>query len=144
MKKLLALMMALAMVLALAACGSTGTGSAKSAADGSGSAAAGNADGKTYKVGIVNWVDHASLNQIIENLEAELDRQGEALGVTFDYQDYYDNAQADQSVLSQIGANMIADDVDIVVAVATPSAAVMKSALEDTDIPVVFLKSLEK
>ena len=79
MKKLLALMMALAMVLALAACGSTGTGSAKSAADGSGSAAAGNADGKTYKVGIVNWVDHASLNQIIENLEAELDRQGEAL-----------------------------------------------------------------
>ena len=138
MKKLLALMMALAMVLALAACGSTGTGSAKSAADGSGSAAAGNADGKTYKVGIVNWVDHASLNQIIENLEAELDRQGEALGVTFDYQDYYDNAQADQSVLSQIGANMIADDVDIVVAVASPSAAVMKSALEDTDIPVVF------
>ena len=138
MKKLLALMMALAMVLALAACGSTGTGSAKSAADGSGSAAAGNADGKTYKVGIVNWVDHASLNQIIENLEAELDRQGEAMGVTFDYQDYYDNAQADQSVLSQIGANMIADDVDIVVAVATPSAAVMKSALEDTDIPVVF------
>ena len=72
MKKLLALMMALAMVLALAACGSTGTGSAKSAADGSGSAAA---DGKTYKVGIVNWVDHASLNQIIENLEAELDRR---------------------------------------------------------------------
>ena len=138
MKKLLALMMALAMVLALAACGSTGTDSAKSAADGSGSAAAGNADGKTYKVGIVNWVDHASLNQIIENLEAELDRQGEAMGVTFDYQDYYDNAQADQSVLSQIGANMIADDVDIVVAVATPSAAVMKSALEDTDIPVVF------
>ena len=47
-------------------------------------------------------------------------------------------------MLSQIGANMIADDVDIVVAVATPSAAVMKSALEDTDIPVVFLKSLEK
>ena len=138
MKKLLALMMALAMVLALAACGSTGTDSAKSAADGSGSAAAGNADGKTYKVGIVNWVDHASLNQIIENLEAELDRQSEAMGVTFDYQDYYDNAQADQSVLSQIGANMIADDVDIVVAVATPSAAVMKSALEDTDIPVVF------
>ena len=111
MKKLLALMMALAMVLALAACGSTGTGSAKSAADGSGSA--GNADGKTYKVGIVNWVDHASLNQIIENLEAELDRQGEALGVTFDYQDYYDNAQADQSVLSQIGANMIAGRAEV-------------------------------
>ncbi len=138
MKKLLALMMALAMVLALAACGSTGTGSAKSTAEGSGSAAAGNGDGKTYKVGIVNWMDHASLNQIVENLEAELDKQGETLGVTFDYKDYENNAQADQSVLSQIGANLIADDVDIVVAVATPSATVMKSALEDTDIPMVF------
>lgn len=135
MKKLLAMMLALAMVFALAACGSSSS-SGSAANDGSESAA--NAGGKTYKVGIVNWMDHASLNQIVSNLEEELDAKGAELGVTFDYADYYDNAQADQSVLSQIGANMITDDVDIVVAVATPSAAVMQSSLEDTDIPVVF------
>ena len=140
MKKLLALMLALAMAFALAACGSTPAASNNAASTGSasGDKSAADADGKTYKVGIVNWVDHASLNQIVENVEQELDAKAAELGVTFDYADYYDNAQADQSVLSQIGANMIADDVDIVVAVATPSAAVMQSALEDTDIPVVF------
>ena len=135
MKKLLALMMALAMVLALCACGSTGADSGAAKSDAANSAAG---DGKTYKVGIVNWMDHASLNQIVENVEKELDAQGEALGVTFDYADYYANAQADQSVLSQIGTNMVSDNVDIVVAIATPSAAVMKSVLEDTDIPLVF------
>ncbi len=135
MKKLLALLMALAMILALAACGSTGGNSAGSS---SASDADASGDGTVYKVGIVNWMDHASLNQIVENLQAELDAKGEELGVTFEYADYYDNAQADQTVLGQIGANMIADDVDIVVAVATPSASVMMSALEDTDIPLVF------
>ena len=65
-------------------------------------------------------MDHASLNQIVENVQSRLDAQGAELGVTFDYADYYDNAQGDQSVLSQIGANMVADGVDIVVAVASP------------------------
>ena len=134
MKKLLALLMALAMVLALAACGSSGGNSAGSSDSDSG--ASGN--GTVYKVGIVNWMDHASLNQIVENVQSELDAKGEELGVSFEYADYYDNAQADQTVLGQIGANMIADNVDIVVAVATPSASVMMSALEDTDIPLVF------
>lgn len=139
MKKLFALLMALAMVLALAACGSSGaSNSAASDGSASGAQSAPAGDGAVYKVGIVNWMDHASLNQIVENVQAELDAKGAELGVTFDYADYYDNAQGDQSVLSQIGANMVADDVDIVVAVATPSASVMMSALEDTDIPLIF------
>lgn len=95
-------------------------------------------EGAEYKVGIVNWVDDASLNQIVENLEEELDAIGAAYGVTFNYGDYYSNAQADQTVLAQIGADLLADEVDIIVAVATPTAAVMQSVTEDTDIPVVF------
>ena len=139
MRKLLVLLTCLAMVLALAACGSTG-GSASNSSGNSGSGSSGGSagDGTVYKVGIVNWMDHASLNQIVENVQSRLDAQGADLGVTFDYADYYDNAQGDQSVLSQIGANMVADGVDIVVAVASPSASVMMSALEDTDIPLVF------
>ena len=139
MRKLLVLLTCLAMVLALAACGSTG-GSASNPSGNSGSGSSGGSagDGTVYKVGIVNWMDHASLNQIVENVQSRLDAQGAELGVTFDYADYYDNAQGDQSVLSQIGANMVADGVDIVVAVASPSASVMMSALEDTDIPLVF------
>lgn len=127
MKKLFTLLLALAMVLSLAACGGSNGGTSTPSGDGT-----------VYKVGIVNYVDDASLNQIINNLEAQLDAKGEELGVTFNYADYYDNAQADATVLNQIGENMIADDVDVIVAVATPTAQTMLSATEDTDIPIVF------
>ena len=43
------------------------------------------ADGKTYKVGIVQFVDDASLNQIEAAIEAELDAKATELGVKFDY-----------------------------------------------------------
>ena len=91
-----------------------------------------------YKVGIVQYVDDASLNQITENIEKELDAKGEELGVTFNYADYFSNAQADSSVLNQISTDLLADQVDVIVAIATPVAMVMQSATEDTDIPVII------
>ncbi len=91
-----------------------------------------------YKVGIVNYVDDASLNQIVENIEAELDKKAEECGVVFEYEPYYQNCQADATVLNQIAANMVADNVDVIVAIATPVAMVMQSATEDNQIPVVF------
>ena len=71
-------------------------------------------------MGIVNYVDHASLNQIVASVEERLDEVGKEKGVTFDYADYYANAQADQTNLNQIGADLVADGVDVIVAVANP------------------------
>ena len=102
------------------------------------SAMAATAMAEDYKVGIVQYVDDASLNQITENIEKELDAKGEELGVTFNYADYFSNAQADSSVLNQIASDLMADQIDVVVAIATPVAMVMQSATEDTDIPVIF------
>ena len=102
------------------------------------SAMAATAMAEDYKVGIVQYVDDASLNQITENIEKELDAKGEDLGVTFNYADYFSNAQADSSVLNQISTDLLADQVDVIVAIATPVAMVMQSATEDTDIPVIF------
>ena len=119
-------------------------GSASSAASGTASSAAASSAaasaeaGQTFKVGIVNYVDHASLNQIVASVESRLDEVGKEKGVTFDYADYYANAQADQTNLNQIGADLVADDVDVIVAVATPTAATMLASVEDTDIPVVY------
>lgn len=96
-------------------------------------------DGKTeYKVGIVQYMDHASLNQIVASIEARLDEKGEELGVVFNYEDYYQNGQADNSVMNQIAADLIADEVDIIVPIATPVAEVMQAATEDNQIPIVF------
>lgn len=141
-----------AAALGLAACGSSASSTASSAAASSAAAPAASSEaaassaaassaaeaGQTFKVGIVNYVDHASLNQIVESVEARLDEVGAEKGVTFDYGDYYANGQGDQSNLNQIGADLVGDEVDVIVAVATPTAATMLAAVEDTDIPVIY------
>lgn len=91
---------------------------------------------KVYKIGICNYVDDASLNQIVENITARLDEIGAENGVVFEI--YYDNCNADTAVLNQIVANFIADDVDLMIGVATPVAMTMQGATEENQIPVVF------
>lgn len=99
---------------------------------------AGSETGKTYKVGIVQYVDDASLNQIEKAIEAELDAKAAELGVTFDYAGYTFNGQADSTVLNQIAADLVADQVDVIIPIATPAAMIMQNATEDNQIPVVF------
>ena len=94
------------------------------------------ADGKTYKVGIVQFVDDASLNQIEAAIEAELDAKATELGVKFDYTLY--NGQADGTTLNQICAELVSKGVDLIVPIATPAVKIMQSATEDTEIPIVF------
>ena len=94
------------------------------------------ADGKTYKVGIVQFVDDASLNQIEAAIEAELDAKATEQGVKFDYTLY--NGQADGTTLNQIGAELVSKGVDLIVPIATPAVKIMQSATEDTEIPIVF------
>ena len=94
------------------------------------------AEGAGYKVGICNYVDDASLNQIVDNIAARLEAIGQEAGVTFDVN--IQNGNADASIISQIIANFAADGVDLMVGVATPVAAQMQTATEDSRIPVVF------
>lgn len=126
LKKLTALALAAVMALSLFACGKK-TDDDKTA---------GKTDGKTYKIGICNYVDDASLNQIVANIRSQLEAIGQEKGVTFDIS--YDNCNADAAVMNQIIANFIADKVDLMIGVATPVAVAMQSATEDNKIPVVF------
>ena len=96
------------------------------------------AEGTVYKVGIVQYVDDASLNQIEDAIEAELDAKGAELGVTFDYADYTHNGQADSTTLNQIAVDLMEEQVDVVVPIATPTALIMQNATEENQIPVVF------
>jgi len=149
MKKVLALILAMCMLLALAACGSSSQNTEAAAPAQEETAAAAEAAepaepaeepeaeaGAVYKIGICNYVDDASLNQIVANIEAELAVIGVENGVTFEIDEQ--NCNADASVLEQIIANFIADDVDLMVAIATPVAMAMQAATEDNGIPVVF------
>ena len=121
--------MAIGLTMAMAVAGMCGCGKA---------ADSGTSNDTVYKVGIVQYVDDASLNQIEKAIQAELDAKGVEYGVTVDYQDYTFNGQADQSILMQIAADLIADEVDIIIPIATPTAVVMQRATEENQIPIVF------
>ncbi len=122
-KKLLAAALTLAMAFSLVACG-TGTEAEEQA------------NSVTYKVGICNYVDDASLNQIVENIQTQLAALGEEKDISFVIS--YDNCNADSTVMEQIISNFIANDVDLMVAVATPVAIRMQTMTEVNEIPVVF------
>ena len=89
-----------------------------------------------FKVGICNYVDDASLNQIVDNIQSRLEELGKDKGVTFDVS--YDNCNADANVMEQIISDFQADGVDLMVGVATPVAMRMQASTEGTDTPVVF------
>lgn len=123
-KRVVALGMAATMALSMVACGNSAVTSESADVD------------AVYKVGICNYVSDASLDQIVANVEAQLDVLGKENNVSF--QIIEDNCNADASVLNQIVSNFIAEDVDLMVAIATPVAMTMQAQTEGTDIPVVF------
>ncbi|MBQ9342990.1 MAG: ABC transporter substrate-binding protein [Clostridia bacterium] len=95
------------------------------------------AEGKTsYKIGIANLVDDPSLIQIYENIVAGLHELEDKYQVSFDIR--YENCNLDFTVLDQIIADFITDEVDLMFGIATPVAKAMLTATEDNGIPVVF------
>lgn len=112
--------------------------------DGAGDDASNGKTGRAYKVGIVQYVDDASLNQIVAAVQAELDKKTEETGIFFDYKNYTYNGQADATTMNQIATDLIASDVDLIIPVATPVAMVMQNATAENPrkdgslIPVVF------
>ena len=80
-KKLLSLALAAVLALSLFACGKKADSDTKTDSNSAGTT--------TYKVGICNYVDDASLNQIVSNIESRLKAIGQEKGVTFNIS--YDN-----------------------------------------------------
>ena len=89
----------------------------------------------TYTVGICNFVDDASLNQIIANIRSRL---AELETDTVSFTVLEDNCNLDANVMNQIITNFLAQKVDLMVGVATPVAMGMQAATEDNGVPVVF------
>ncbi len=133
-RKTIAALLSAVMCLALAACGSTATTAPAAAEPAAESAAPAEESGTVYTVGLCNYVDDASLNQIVENIQSRLAEIGEEQGVTFNV--LYDNCNADASVMEQIIADFLADKVDLMIGVATPVAMRMQTATEDSGTPL--------
>lgn len=134
MKKLLAASLSLSLALSLAACSGGSSSSGSSGSNSGGSSSSGGEDG--YKVAIVRQLDHASMNEIRDAITAELNAKGEELGITIECGDF--NGNNDTSTLSQIGAQILADQYDAIIPIGTLAAQQMVSVAEESQTPVIY------
>ena len=147
MKKLITAAAAVTMAACLAACGTTAAvseasstaasgDSASSAADSASSAATADNAGKSYRIAIVQQLDHASLDEIRKAIEAELNAKAAAQGITVEYTEF--NGQNDTSTLNQIGTQVVNDKYDAIIPIATLAAQCMVNAATDSQTPVIY------
>lgn len=122
-KNFVMLMLVAAIMLVLAACGSKD--SSKDEKDSTATA-----DSKEYKVGILQYVEHPSLNEATKGFKAALKEAG--LNVTYDEQ----NAQGDSANNTTAANNLVGGGNDLIFTNATPSAQAVQTAT--ADIPVLF------
>ena len=91
---------------------------------------------KAYKIGISQFAEHGSLDNcrkgFLEGLEEAGIKEGENLTVDLK------NAAADMGTAGQISGSFVSDKVDMICAIATPTAQSAYNAAMDAGIPVVY------
>lgn len=143
--KVLSLVLAGAMMLSLTACGSKPADKTTAAAEtttaaettaaaeqtsGAETTAEKTADGKQFKIGVLQLVQHAALDAANEGFIKALDDAG--LNYTVDQQ----NASGDQPTCQTIASKLVNDGDDLILAIATPAAQAVAGAT--SDIPVLI------
>ena len=139
-KKVLAGIMTTAMIMAMmTGCGSSDTAKDTQASTGSetsaDSSAADTAE-DNYTIGISQFAEHGSLDNCREGFLEGLKSAGieEGVNLTVEYQ----NSQADTGTASTIADNFVSKNVDLICAIATPSAMSAYNSCLDSEIPVVY------
>ncbi len=91
---------------------------------------------ESYKVAIVQQLDHSSLDEIRTAVAAQLNALAQEKCVSISIQEY--NGQNDSSILNQIGTDVVAEGFDLIIPIATTAAQCMVTAADGTDIPIVY------
>ena len=126
-RNIIALLLAAAMMLAFAACGAApAPAAAEAPAD----------DEGTIKVAIIKQLDHASLDEIANAVAARFDEINASGEAKIEYE--ISSGQNDQTILKQLCDQAIADNVDVIVPIATTAAQVAALSAEGTGIKVVY------
>ena len=134
--KLVSLILAGAMALSMTGCSSKPaetTAAATTVAETTAAAAdttAAAADGETYKIGVLQLVQHAALDQSNEGFFAALDDAG------IKYEADQQNASGEQVNCMTIAEKLVNDGNDLILAIATPAAQAVAGVTED--IPILL------
>lgn len=119
MKKMTSLLLSLLLMLSLTAAFSPAAFAAES-----------------YKVAIVKQLDHASLDEIAAAIEEECAVIAKRDGVSIKCDIF--SGQNDQTMLQQIAAQVVADEYDVIIPIATRAAQIVAVVDEESKIPVVY------
>ena len=135
MKKFIAVLSAAAMMISLAACGSSNStiGGADSATN---IVVTNDNPSASYRIAIVQQLDHSSLDEIRTAAEAEFMAKAAEKGISIEFKEF--NGQNDASTLNQIGTQVVSDGYDAVMPIATLAAQCMTNACADDKIPVIY------
>ena len=143
-KKVLAVILGAVMVASMAGCGGSDTKTTDAAAtettdstdDAENTETAEATDGESYTIGISQFAEHGSLDNcregFLEGLKEEGIEEGKNLTVKVN------NADADMGTASQIAQSFVTDNMDLICAIATPSAQAAYNAAMENGIPVVY------
>ena len=145
--KIMSLVLAGVMVLSMTACGGntaeTTSAAAKTqetaadtaskaeettGAEASESETAAKAEGTTYKIGVLQLVQHTALDAANDGFIAALDDAGIV------YEVDQQNASGDQSACQTVASKFANEKKDLILAIATPAAQAMVGAVEDTPV----------
>lgn len=92
------------------------------------------AQDKVIKIGILQLVEHAALDAAYQGFIDSLAEDGYVDGKNIEVD--YQNAQADQANLMTMSERFVKDDVDLILAIATPAAQAIAAAT--TKIPILI------
>lgn len=125
-RRVLAVILGAVMAAAgLAGCGGD-TGSSSSSSEGE----------EIYTIGISQFAEHGSLDNCREGFIQGLEEEGLVEGENLEIK--VNNADSDTGTAAQIADTFVADKVDLICAIATPSAQAAYNSARNTDIPVVY------
>ena len=128
MKKLLSILMIMIMTMSvLAGCGGGGETTTEAKADDA---------AKSVNIGIIQYMQHASLDEAYEGFVDGLAeagyKEGENLALN------YQNASGEVSNCQQICGLFANNNTDLVLAIATPAAQSAVNQFQETEVPVLF------
>lgn len=116
MKKILCAIMALVMMLAVTGCGGN--------------------DSETVKIGVIQFMQHASLDEAYQGFVDGLAEAGYVEGENLEID--FQNASGEVSNCQQICDIFANSGIDLALAIATPAAQSAVNVFQETDVPVFF------
>ncbi|MDO5439001.1 MAG: ABC transporter substrate-binding protein [Erysipelotrichaceae bacterium] len=127
MKKIVTILLSIMMILALAACNSSSTPTPTSE-----TTPEPTEETKVVRIGVLQLLTHDALDAAFDGFKAGLEEAGfvEGKNVEFDFQ----NPEGDQSNLATMADHLIAEDLDLILAIATPAAQQLVSVNDHTPI----------